>query len=82
MNKYYKYSSKYIYKGEGGLSYFGIYFEDEYNHNNYLYDNKDSNNGNCCFMISRKKHCYLRYIIIMLVKSFKINRINKNFWSL
>ena len=63
VNKYYKYSSKYIYKGEGGLSYFGIYFEGEYNNNNnYLYDNKDSNNNNYYFIIFRKKHYDLHYI--------------------
>jgi hypothetical protein len=54
MNKYYEYSSKNLSKGEGGLSSFRMYFEDD-NDNNYLYDNKDSNNNMIYFIISGKK---------------------------
>ena len=54
MNKYYEYTSKYLSKGEGGLSSFRMYFEDD-NDNNNFYDNKDANNNAIYFIISGKK---------------------------
>ena len=53
MNKYYEYTSKYLSKGEGGLSSFRMCF-DEDNENNY-FDNKEVNNNSLYFIISGKK---------------------------
>ena len=53
MNKYYEFSSKYLSKGEGGLSSFRMCY-DEDNENNNL-DNKEGNNNLIYFVISGKK---------------------------